>query len=1327
FVINPPVRDKEPRASRISPKALPIKQLSDAAADLASSHQLLSPRAKGQRLRQRLNETAQSYERVREELTDAVRRTPAESDVVDWLLDNTHVVRSHRADIRRNLPAKYYRFLPTVKTEHELVLRVYALAQELVANTNGRLTVEAMTQFLEAYQEKAPLFIAELWVFPLMVRLVLVELVTELSQQVLRRHRLMEEADFLANRQLAAARTEGEDASRIFAFIARRHSKLEPRFITRLGEHLSDDAVSRPLLEKWVEERFQTTLSAIVGQDHAAESAARVSVSNAIGSLRVLSEVDFKQIFERVSRVEQILREDPSGIYARSDFATRDRCRRAIELTARHSTRSESDTAREVLEAAREGEASPHNRKQHVGYYLLDEGLREIERRVGCRPRWRERLRRWAYAHPTTVYLTGIAALITALLTGCAWLAYAGGLTSPWLLAAVTLMAVFPAGELALHVINSLVILLLGPRRLPQMDYLNGIPDDCRTLVVVPMMLVSADIIRRQAERLEVHFLSNKDANLSFALLSDFTDAESPVTDEDEPLLAAAKEAIETLNQRYGNGRFLLLHRSRQWCETEQKWIGWERKRGKLEELNRFLTGAIDAPGPEFVAAGSAPAGIRYVITLDSDTQLPAAAARGLVETISHPLNRIELTEDGRHRRRGYGIVQPRLSVTLPGAMATRFTRLFTDTTGTDPYCQAVSDVYQDLFAEANYHGKAIYDVSAFHAILDKRFPEQTLLSHDLIEGGHVGVGLASHIEVFENFPETYDSYLKREHRWTRGDWQIADWVTPSVPAPGGGRTSNPLSTINRRKILDNLRRSLTAPLSAALLLTCWFASAAPGVYSLLVGLAMLTPTLSSLAQRFDMLESVRPNFRRLVRKDLARAFADIALLPHRAYVLADAIVRVWYRRLISRRNLLEWQPADAADRQSASMLSGTFVQMFIVSAASCVILAYLLMAGRSQIAAPFLALWIASPLIIQWLAQERRDPKSGELSASDRNELRRIARRTWRFFDDLVSPQSNWLPPDNLQEKLRLEVARRTSPTNIGLWFTAALSAQDFGYLTFDELIERLQSTCATLAKLERYEGHFLNWYDIDLLQPIEPRYVSSVDSGNCVASCWLLVEGLREIARSPLLTAACLTGLRDTLAIVRQEVTQLGAGATAVRSLGIFLDMESRRAYEIAENLRLAQVPMAKLGAAMQWTHSEEPSGEAAYWITRLQKQIEAHVELADTYLAWMTVIEAPPDAFLLPLGKDAPELREIALTTAPSLEDLAHGRVPGLTELLERRAELTQLPAGLAEWLGQIEQEIAVASARAAQTLGRIDALAASIARFADETNFRFLYDD
>ncbi len=1037
--------------------------------------------------------------------------------------------------------------------------------------------------------------------------------------------------------------------------------------------------------------------------------------------------MDFKHIVERVSKVEQVLRADPSGVYTRSDFATRDRCRRAIELTARYSPRSEIETARVVLEAACEGEDSAHNRGQHVGYYLLDEGLREIEHRVGCHPRLRERLRRWACGHPTAVYLTGITTLITAFLAACAWPAYTGGLTSPWLLVAVSVMAVFPAGELALHVINSLVILLLRPRRLPQMDYSNGIPDDCRTLVVVPMILVSHDIIRRQAERLEVHFLSNQDANVSFALLSDFKDARTPSIEEDEPLLATAKEAIETLNQRYGNDRFLLLHRSRQWCETEQKWIGWERKRGKLEELNRFLTGAADAPGPEFVAAGRAPADIRFVITLDSDTQLPVGAARNLVETISHPLNRIELTEDGRHRRRGYGIIQPRVSITLPGAMATRFTRLFTDTTGTDPYCQAVSDVYQDLFAEANYHGKAIYDVHAFHAILDKRFPEQTLLSHDLIEGGHVGVGLTSHIELFEKFPETYESYLSREHRWTRGDWQIADWAIPRVPAPGGGRARNPLSTINRWKILDNLRRSLTAPLSTVLLLTCWFVSAAPGIYSLLAALAMLTPTLSSLAQRVDLLESVRPNFRRLARKDLARVFADIALLPHRAYFLADAIVRVWYRRLISRRNLLEWQTADAAHQQSASMLAGTFVQTFIVSVASAAVLAYLLLAGRSQVAAPFLALWIASPLIIHWLAQERRDPESGELSDSDRDELRKIARRTWRFFDDLVSPQSNWLPPDNLQEELRREVAQRTSPTNIGLWLTAALSARDFGYLTFDELIERLQSTCATLAKLERYEGHFLNWYQTDSLQPIEPRYVSSVDSGNFVASCWLLVEGMREIARSPLLAPASLNGLRDTLAIVREEVTQLGAGAKAVRSLGIVLDLESTRTDEIAENLRLAQVPMAKLGAAMQWTHSEELSGEAAYWITRLQKQIDAHVALADAYLAWMTVIEAPPDAFLLPLGKDAPDLRESALAAAPSLEALAKGRVRGLSELLERRTRLTQLPAGLAEWLGQIEQEINVASARAAHALEQIDAVAGSIARFADETNFRFLYDD
>ena len=1327
FAVDLLLRSEQPAMEQSRPRRLSAKGLMETAADLAAGHRPLAADSRGQRLRHRLHLAAERHERARAALAEAVRRSPAESDVADWLLDNAHIVRSHTADIRRNLPSAYYKFLPRVDEDGEPLLRVYALARQLVASTDGRATVESITRCLDAYEATAPLLIAELWVFPLMVRMVLVETIAALAERVLYGHRLLEAADFLADRQLAAARSEGADASQVLDSIARRHPALEPCLIARLGEHLSDDAASTSLLEQWLEERFGTTFPAVVNQYHAAEGALRISVSNAIGSLRVLSEVDFSEVFERVSKVDEALRQDPAGVYTRSSFDTRDRCRRAVELAARYSTYSEVETAQVALDAARAGEASAHDRKRHVGYYLLDEGVAQLEQRIRCRPPWARRIRRWVARHATAVYLTGISASSALILTGCAAAAYALGWTSPWLLAAISALASFSAVELSIHIVHSLVIVLLRPRRLPQMDYANGIPDDCRTLVAVPMMLSSPEVIQRQAEQLEVHYLSTRDSNVSFALLADVEDADAAVSEHDQALLSVAREAIEALNERWGSRSFALFCRRRQWSESEQRWIGWERKRGKLEELNRFLVGAAAGPGPELVAAGQAPAGVRYVITLDSDTQLPTGSARSLVETISHPLNRIELTDDGRNRLRGYGIIQPRVSVALPGATATRFTRLFTDTTGTDPYCQAVSDVYQDLFQEASYHGKAIYDVRAFHAILDQRFPDQTLLSHDLIEGAHVGVGLASHIELFEKFPETYESYVRREHRWTRGDWQIADWATPRIPTRSGGRAPSVLSAINRWKIFDNLRRSLTAPASTALLLVCWLAPFAPAVYSLLVTFAMLTPTLSNVAQRVSLLESVRPGFRRLLRKDLARALADIALLPHRAYVLGDAIVRVWFRRLVSHRNLLEWQTSDAARRLPAGLRAATFLQTVIVSASSAGLLALLLTVARSQIAAPFLALWMASPLILRWLAQEERDPGAVALSGADRLELRKMARRTWRYFDDLVSPEGNWLPPDNVQEEPRYELAMRTSPTNIGLWLMAALSARDFGYLTSDELLERARSTYDALNKLERCEGHFLNWYHIDSLQPIEPRYVSSVDSGNFVASCWLFVAGIRELARAPLLTPACLEGLNDTLRIVREEVTRLGAGAKAVRALEVVLDLESERAHDVVESLRLAQAPIARLGAVLQWSHPDAASAEAVYWIKQLQRQIAAHVRLANERLDWMTLLEAPPDSFLLPLGKDAPELRESALATAPSLEALARGQVCGLSELLERGDRLQQPPAALSDWLDRVRREVAEASRKAARALECVDTLADGLTRLADETNFRFLYDD
>jgi cyclic beta-1,2-glucan synthetase len=573
----------------------------------------------------------------------------------------------------------------------------------------------------------------------------------------------------------------------------------------------------------------------------------------------------------------------------------------------------ELDVARRAVALAAKGAGS---RTQQAAYYLLDEGVTQLEAETHARIPFRISVIRAFRHHATAAYVGGTTGLTLCFAAIVVALAKDAGMREDAMLLVLGLLALFPLSELAIQTVNALVISLLPPQTLPKLDFRDGIPPEDATLVVIPMMLSSAEVIRREVEKLEVRFLANQQANLFFSLFSDFTDATTPQTPSDAPLLDAAIEGIARLNQRYPGGRFLLFHRDRTWSETEQRFIGRERKRGKIDELNAFLSGE---GSPEILRTGSLPLPVRYVITLDADTQLPADTARRLIETIAHPLNRVVIDASTKVRKQGFSIIQPRVSISLPGATATRFTRMFADTSGTDPYCQTVSDAHQDLFGEAIFHGKAIYDVQAFRGSLGDRFPFETLLSHDLIEGAHAGVGLASQIELFENLPLDYAGYSQRQHRWIRGDWQIAPWIFARVPLPAGGKTANPLSLISRWRIFDNLRRSLVPVASLLLLLFGWLISRAPGVWTLAIGLAVAIPALAPLLDRVARHLQGTVHGWRGTADELVRATAMLVFLPHQAWLATDAIVRVFYRRYVSGHNLLEWRTAEHAGRSRKS------------------------------------------------------------------------------------------------------------------------------------------------------------------------------------------------------------------------------------------------------------------------------------------------------------------------------------------------------------------------------------------------------------------------
>jgi cyclic beta-1,2-glucan synthetase len=1231
----------------------------------------------------------------------------------EWLLDNGYLIRTQIAEIRRYLPRRYYQILPAGDTGDPYI---HDLALDLCAHSSYDLDETNIENCLRQYQEVAPLTIAELWSFPLFLRLALIEALTRIAARVSRAQGLREAAYFWANRLAAAARRNPEVFGRVLGMMEAEAVALEPYFLTSLAEQLQDEEDALAPLQHWIEERLGQPLTDIVRTQHTEEAAESVSTANAFGSLRALSRIEFADLFESVSLVEAELRTDPGGVYPRTDFATRDRCRRAVERIARHGNAGEIDVARRAITLAAQ---DTDRRTGHVAYYLLDDGVTLLEAETRARMPMRLRILRRVRRHATPVYLTGIVGLTVSFTLVSLALAWNAGVRQQSMLVALGLLALLALSELSTQIVNALVISLLPPDALPEMDFKAGIPPEEATLVVIPMLLSSLDVARKEVEKLEVRFLANQEAHLYFSLFSDFTDAAEQTVAGDAEVLQAARDGVAGLNSRYPNGTFLLFHRNREWSQSEQKWIGRERKRGKIDELNAFLVGE---GSKEILKEGSLPLPVRSVITLDSDSQLPPGSARRMIETIAHPLNRVVIDPDTGVRQRGYTIIQPRVAIALPGATATRFTRVFADTAGSDPYCQAVSDAQQDLFSEGIFHGKAIYDVRAFRTILGDRFPSEVLLSHDLIEGTFAGVGLASGIELFENLPLDYASYSQRQHRWIRGDWQIAPWAFGTVPTASGGKEPNPLSIISRWRIFDNLRRSLVPVAFLLLLLFGWLVSHAPGVWTLVVAVAVGIPAITPLLDRLARILRGEVYGWRGASDELVRAMMMLTFLPHQAWLAVDAIARVAYRRGISHRGLLEWQTAESASASAHQLTATTRRHLLVICGLSIVLMLVLGARGESVGTVAFAALWALSPEVMRWLGHTDTSHHSQFLSSQNLHYLRRLARKTWRYFDDMVGPDTHWLPPDNSQLSLQVEVAHRTSPTNIGLWLTSALAARDMGYLTPDDLVTRCSNTMTTLNRLERYEGHLFNWYDTGTLDPLAPRYVSTVDSGNLIASLWVMEQGCRETLRDPIIERSCLKGLVDTASVL---VEAYGRDSSILAALRVLQGLWRGKAegYELIARLRLSVTPMQHLRELGRWPDTD--GEERSYWLSRLNLQLNSWIEMLDRYLKWMETLTQPPDSWLRDLGEDAVKLRRRALHAAPSLLALAGG-APTAADTLVALRGMPGLRPELAEWLDQLATEYQSAKTNAADTVQKFEALASQAKELSAGIHMGFLYD-
>ncbi|MCS6852425.1 MAG: glycosyl transferase family 36 [Gemmataceae bacterium] len=1109
----------------------------------------------GESLRRRLLAAARDLERTRRRIVEAAARQEPIATDAEWLLDNFHVIKDNLREVRQDLPRGYYRLLPKLGAGPFAGLPcVYALALELIAHTDSCLDETNITRFVRAYQEVRPLTIGEIWAVPIMLRLGLLENLQRLARHMEQAQAHRAQAERWKDHLLACKGISPEDVDRRLQ-MRRLRCPWSDNFVVCLLQLLRDQGPEARVGMEWLEHhlsRRNDTPAEVVRRAHQQQAANQVSVGNCVTSLRLLSALDWTVFFERTSLVELELRRDPAGVYPRQDFATRDRCRRVVEQLARGSGHDELAVARRAVELARHQvepvDGGRLHRSAHCGYYLLDEGRLRLEADLGYRAPWAERVRRWLRGNPEVFYFGSIGTTWLALVL----LAALGAGPVGWRRLWVALAVLVPASELAVGLVHYLITKLLPPRVLPKLDFREGIPADCATFVVMPTMLVRPESGASLAARLEIHYLSNPDPQLHFALLTDFADAPAEQMPTDEPYLQAARDAIRALNEKYAAGgpdRFFLFHRRRQWNPVMGCWMGWERKRGKLCEFNRLLRGDRSTSFSYISCRLEDIPIVRFVITLDADTKLPREAASALIGTLAHPLNRPRFDPVQGRVVEGYAVLQPRVSPLVVGTDSSLFARIFTGSAGIDPYTTAVSDVYQDLFGRGSFTGKGIYDVDAFEAAVGQTFPENHILSHDLIEGNYARCGLVTDIELLDEFPRKYLAYSRREHRWVRGDWQILPWLFGTVPSPTGPRV-NPLPLLERWKIFDNLRRSLVPPSLVLLLLLAWtLLPGSPWFWTLAAlavpALPLILVTISGLARLVRGGGSWRlawRSFRRDVAATAAQTALSVTFLAEQARSLLDAIGRTLLRLYVTRRNLLEWETAFVTERRLNHDLTSVVGQMAWAPAAA-VAAAGAHVASRPDAhpaAAPVLVAWFVAPLVA-WGVGLPRPPREAPLDAVQRRSLRRIARKTWAFFETFVTADDHWLPPDNYQEDPKGALAHRTSPTNIGLYLLSALAAHDLGYLSLSALVDRLEKTFDTLDELDRHQGHIYNWYDTRTLAPLHPRYISTVDSGNLLGCLLTLKQGLREKIEEPIAGPAVRDGLADTFQLLAEAVQAL------------------------------------------------------------------------------------------------------------------------------------------------------------------------------------------
>ena len=1058
----------------------------------------------------------------------------------EWLLDNLYLVEKEYKNIKYNMPQTYYKDLPVMyKGVLKGYPRVYHIAIEIVSHTDGRMDDTVILNFISAYQKNTVLTSGELWAIPIMLRIALIQNISRITEKIVKADQDKKEAELVAER-LISAFTEGKIATEVSLLKSQKYT-FNSHFTERLLKLLRDNGIDSIEVYDYIDEKLgaqETNSEKIIALEHQTEANFEIAMANSINSIRVIEGLNWKNYFEKLSSVERTLREDPSRIYRKMDFQSRDNYRHEIEKISKHTRLPESYIAKKAIECCNESESLQDNTyKQHVGYYLIDDGISELKNKIGYKSSGIQNIKNTIKKNIENFYI-GTIIIFTMLIVGFIIMSSLlnDNYKDIWRYVLAAIVILVPCSEIAISIFNWSLSVLSTPSFIPKIDFKGDIPEKYSTVVVIPTLLNNPSRVRELINDLEIYYLANSQNNLFFALLGDFKDSNTSQEKEDKAIVDAGILAIDHLNKKYcrtDKKKFFFLNRLRQYNENDNKWIGFERKRGKLMEFNEFLRGSENTSYNVVSSNAHDLLKVKYVITLDADTKLPRDSAKKLIGAMAHPLNNAVINYSKKKINRGYGLMQPRIGVSILSANKTLFSKIFSGETGMDIYTTAVSDVYQDLFGEGIFTGKGIYDVDVFNYMLKDEIPENTVLSHDLLEGSYVRTALVTDVEFIDVYPAYYNSSCMRLHRWTRGDWQLLPWL----------KKASPINKISKWKIFDNLRRSLLAPSITILIILALGGILPDGTDKWVIAafLAILAPIL------FDVTEAVvSPSIGISLsgkvqngKMAIEQTFLIICFIPFQAYMMLDAIIRTLYRLLVSKKNLLEWQTAADVEMRLGKDFKNFIASMWIESAISLLILFLAFNSSMSIgfLSIPICVIWFLSPVIAYVISRDRT-LETLEMKYEEKEFLRKLSRKTWAYFEDFVNDENNWLGPDNYQEDPPNGVAHRTSPTNMGMELTSNLVAYDLGYIGIINVSERLEKIMASMEDLEMYKGHFYNWYDTKTKVPLHPRYVSTVDSGNLVGYLWLVEQALEEYLSNPIFNVVKARGLQDTMRLASEEI---------------------------------------------------------------------------------------------------------------------------------------------------------------------------------------------